>query len=203
MDFRVLGSVGIVDGTALLPLGGGMPRRLLAVLLAYRNSVVSTDRLIEVLWDEAPPDSAAATLQSYVSRLRRFVELDAGAVLVNRAPGYVLELPDSAVDAGRFEAGLAAARDVLEVDPAGALDRLDIALGEWRGDAFAEFAATEWIRPEAVRLEELRLVATETRIEALVRAGRHDEVIGELDGLLVDHPLREQFVRQAMLARYR
>ena len=203
MDFRVLGSVGIVDGTALLPLGGGMPRRLLAVLLAYRNSVVSTDRLIEVLWDEAPPDSAAATLQSYVSRLRRFVELDDGAVLVNRAPGYVLELPDSAVDAGRFEAGLAAARDVLEVDPAGALDRLDTALGEWRGDAFAEFAATEWIRPEAVRLEELRLVATETRIEALVRVGRHDEVIGELDGLLVDHPLREQFVRQAMLARYR
>ena len=81
-----------------------MPRRLLAVLLAYRNSVVSTDRLIEVLWDEAPPDSAAATLQSYVSRLRRFVELDDGAVLVNRAPGYVLELPDSAVDAGRCPA---------------------------------------------------------------------------------------------------
>ena len=77
MDFRILGSVGIVDGTTVLPLGGGMPRRLLAVLLAYRNSVVSTDRLVEVLWDE-PPASAAATLQSYVSRLRRFVELADG-----------------------------------------------------------------------------------------------------------------------------
>ena len=84
VDFRVLGSVGIVDGTALLPLGGGMPRRLLAVLLAYRNSVVSTDRLVEVLWED-PPETAAATLQSYVSRLRRFVELDDGAIA--REPG--------------------------------------------------------------------------------------------------------------------
>ncbi len=202
MDFRVLGSVGIVDGTALLPLGGGMPRRLLAVLLAYRNSVVSTDRLCEVLWEDAP-DSAAATLQSYVSRLRRFVELDGGAILVNRAPGYVLEVVDTAVDAGRFEAGLAEGRDLLARDPVAALDRLDAALGEWRGDAFAEFAETEWIRPEAVRLEELRLVATEARIDAQLRVGRHHEVVGEVDGLLLDHPLREQFARQAMLALYR
>ncbi|HEY3671857.1 MAG TPA: BTAD domain-containing putative transcriptional regulator, partial [Acidimicrobiia bacterium] len=203
MDFRVLGSVGIVDGTALLPLGGGMPRRLLAVLLAYRNSVVSTDRLVEVLW-EAPPDSAAATLQSYVSRLRRFVELDdGGATLVNRAPGYVLEVADTAVDAGRFEAGVAEARDLLAADPLTALERLDAALGEWRGDAFAEFAETEWIRPEAVRLEELRLVATESRIDAQLRVGRHHEVVGEVDALRLDHPLREQFARQAMVAYYR
>src|SRR5690242_4615554 len=113
VDFRVLGSVGIVDGTALLPLGGGMPRRLLAVLLAYRNSVVSTDRLCEVLWEE-PPESAAATLQSYVSRLRRFVELGDGTALVNRAPGYVLEVAEVAVDAGRFEAGLAEGRALLD-----------------------------------------------------------------------------------------
>ncbi len=138
-----------------------------------------------------------------MSRLRRFVELDDGARLVNRAPGYVLEVPDTAVDAGRFEAGLADARDLLEADPARALDRLDAALGEWRGDAFAEFAETEWIRPEAVRLEELRLVAVELRIDAQLRVGRHDEVVGEVDGLLVDHPLREQFARQAMLALYR
>jgi predicted ATPase/DNA-binding SARP family transcriptional activator len=202
VDFRVLGTVGIVDGSALLPLGGGMPRRLLAVLLAYRNTVVSTDRLCEVLWEE-PPDSAAATLQSYVSRLRRFVELDGGAVLVNRAPGYVLEVPDAAVDAGRFEAGLAEGRDLLVRDPVAALDRLDAALGEWRGDAFAEFAETEWIRPEAVRLEELRLVASEVRIDAQLRVGRHHEVVGEVDALRLDHPLREQFARQSMLALYR
>jgi predicted ATPase/DNA-binding SARP family transcriptional activator len=202
VDFRVLGSVGIVDGTALLPLGGGMPRRLLAVLLAFRNSVVSTDRLCDVLWEEAP-DSAAATLQSYVSRLRRFVELDHGATLVNRAPGYVLEVADAAVDAGRFEAGLAEGRDLLGRDPVAALERLDAAVGEWRGDAFAEFAETEWIRPEAVRLEELRLVATEARIDAQLRVGRHHEVVGEVDALRLDHPLREHFARQSMLALYR
>ena len=202
MDFRVLGTVGIVDGSALLPLGGGMPRRLLAVLLAYRNSVVSTDRLCEVLWDD-PPDSSSATLQSYVSRLRRFVELDDGATLTNRAPGYVLEVADSAVDAGRFEAALAEGRNLLVRDPVAALDRLDAALAEWRGDAFAEFAETEWVRPEAVRLEELRLVAAEVRVDAQLRVGRHHEVVGEVDGLMLEHPLREQFARQAMLALYR
>jgi predicted ATPase/DNA-binding SARP family transcriptional activator len=202
VDFRVLGSVGIVDGTALLPLGGGMPRRLLAVLLAYRNSVVSTDRLCEVLWDE-PPESAAATLQSYVSRLRRFVELGDGTALVNRAPGYVLEVAERAVDAGRFELGLTEGRALLDIDPADALERLEAALGEWRGDAFAEFAETEWIRPEAVRLEELRLVAVETRVDAELRVGRHHEVVGEVDGLRLEHPLRETLTRQAMLALYR
>ena len=88
-------------------------------------------------------------------------------------------------------------------DPVAALDRLDAALGEWRGDAFAEFAETEWIRPEAVRLEELRLVAAEARIDAQLRVGRHHEVVGEVDALRLDHPLREQFARQAMLALYR
>jgi predicted ATPase/DNA-binding SARP family transcriptional activator len=202
VDFRVLGSVGIVDGRALLPLGGGMPRRLLAVLLAYRNTVVSTDRLCDVLWSE-PPESAAATLQSYVSRLRRFVDLDDSALLVHRAPGYVLEVADSAVDAGRFEAGLAAGHELLAHDPVAGLARLDDALAEWRGDAFAEFAETEWIRPEAVRLEELRVVAAEARIDAQLRVGRHHEVVGEVDALRVDHPLRERLTRQAMLALYR
>ena len=91
-------------------------------------------------------------------------------------------MADTAVDAGRFEAGLADGRDLLARDPVAALDRLDAALGEWRGDAFAEFAETEWIRPEAVRLEELRLVAAEVRIDAQLRVGRHHEVVGEVDG---------------------
>ena len=94
-----------------------MPRRLLAMLLAYRSSVVSTDRLVEVLWSE-PPESAAATLQSYVSRVRRFVELgDDGAAIVNRPPGYVLDVPDHLVDAGRFERGLAEGQGLLATRP--------------------------------------------------------------------------------------
>ncbi|HEX4530442.1 MAG TPA: BTAD domain-containing putative transcriptional regulator, partial [Acidimicrobiia bacterium] len=203
MDFRVLGSVGIVDGSALLPLGGGMPRRLLAMLLAYRSTVVSTDRLVEVLWSE-PPESAAATLQSYVSRVRRFVELgDDGAAIVNRPPGYVLEVPDHLVDAGRFERGLAEGQGLLARDAVTAAEMLEAALAEWRGDAFAEFADEEWIRPEAIRLDELRLVAVEALVDAELRVGRHQEVVGRLEAMTVEHPLREQFTRQLMLALYR
>jgi predicted ATPase/DNA-binding SARP family transcriptional activator len=203
VEFRVLGTVGISDGEGLLPLGGGMPRRLLAVLLAHRNSVVSTDRLVEILWDD-PPGTAGATLQSYVSRLRRFVELGQGrAALVNRAPGYILEAPDVLVDAGRFQAGLAQGQAMLETDPYSALDLLEAALAEWRGDAYAEFADNEWIRPEAIHLEELRLVALDAGVEAELRIGRHQEVVGQLEALLVEHPWREQLSRHLMLALYR
>jgi predicted ATPase/DNA-binding SARP family transcriptional activator len=204
VEFRVLGSVGIVDRDTPLPLGGGMPRRLLATLLAYRNTVVSTDRLVEVLWPDDPPASAGATLQSYVSRLRRFVELgDGGPALVNRAPGYVLEAPEDVVDAGRFQTRLREGQALLGPDPYAALDALNAALDEWRGNAFAEFADAEWIRPEAIRLEELRLVAIDARIDADLRVGRHQAVVGELEALLVEHPLREQFARHLMMALYR
>ena len=122
MDFRVLGAVGIADGDQPLPVGGAQPRRLLAMLLAHRNTVVGVDRLIDVLWGE-PADSAQATLQSYVSKLRRFVELTGDtAQLLNRAPGYVLELPDAFVDAGRFERGLAEGRSLLPLDAERALE---------------------------------------------------------------------------------
>jgi predicted ATPase/DNA-binding SARP family transcriptional activator len=203
VEFRVLGSVGIVDADQPLPVGGEKPRRLLAMLLAHRNSVVSAERLIDALWTD-PPDAAGATLQSYVSRLRRFVELgDEHTSLRNRAPGYVLEVPEQLVDAGRFEGALADGDALLETDPYAALDRLDGALREWRGPAFAEFADAEWIRPEAIRLDELHVVAIETRIEAELRVGRHEQVVGEVEALLVDHPLRERFGAQLMLALYR
>jgi predicted ATPase/DNA-binding SARP family transcriptional activator len=200
VQFRVLGSVGIVDGDQSLALGGSKPRRLLGVLLAHRNAVVSAERLIDVLWTD-PPDTAIATLQSYVSRLRRFVELgDAETALVNRAPGYVLEVADDLVDAGRFELKLARGQALLEADPFTAVEELDAALAEWRGAAFAEFAEAEWIQPEAIRLEELRLVAIETHIEAELRVGHHQEVVGRLEALVIDHPLRERFWIQLMLA---
>ena len=165
--------------------------------------MVSTDRLVEVLWSE-PPESAAATLQSYVSRVRRFVELgDDGAAIVNRPPGYVLDVPDHLVDAGRFERGLAEGQGLLATDPVTAGELLDAALAEWRGDAFAEFADEEWIRPEAIRLDELRLVAVEALVDAELRVGRHQEAVGRLEAMTVEHPLREQFTRQLMLALYR
>src|SRR5262249_6830772 len=137
VEFRVLGSVGIVDADRMLPVGGEKPRRLLALLLAHRNRVVSADRLVDALWDE-PPEGAPSTLQSYVSRLRRFVELGGDrTALTNRAPGYVLDAPDELVDAGRFEVALTRGQTLLEPDPYAALDALVGALAEWRGPAFA------------------------------------------------------------------
>jgi predicted ATPase/DNA-binding SARP family transcriptional activator len=202
VEFRVLGSVGIVDGDHPLPVGP-KPRRLLGILLAHRNGVVSADRLVAALWTD-PPAAAAATLQSYVSRLRRFVELGGERTsLSNRAPGYVLEVPDDLLDAARFERRLAAGQALLDTDPYAALDHIEAALGEWRGAAFAEFADAEWIQPEAIRLDELRVVATEARIDAELRIGHHERVVGELEALLVDHPLRERFAAQLMLALYR
>ncbi len=202
MEFRVLGSVGIVDGDHALPIGP-KPRRLLSMLVAHRNEVVSADRLIAALWID-PPDGASATLQSYISRLRRFVELGGERTsLQNRAPGYVLEVPEDLVDAGRFERGLADGQALLDSDPHAALGHIEAALAEWRGAAFAEFAEAEWIQPEAIRLDELHVVATETRIEAELRVGHHERVVGPLEALLVDHPLRERFAAQLMLALYR
>ena len=202
MEFRVLGSVGIVDGEHPFPIGP-KPRRLLGMLLAHRNEVVSADRLVEALWTD-PPEAAGATLQSYVSRLRRFVELGgASTALRNRAPGYVLEVPDELVDAARFERRLAEGQAELDTDPYAALEHIEAALAEWRGAAFAEFAEAEWIQPEAIRLDELRVVATEARVDAELRIGHHERVVGELEALLVDHPLRERFAAQLMLALYR
>lgn len=202
MEFRVLGSVGIVDGDHPLPIGP-KPRRLLGMLVAHRNTVVSEDRLVAALWAD-PPERAHGTLQSYISRLRRFVELGGErTALSNRAPGYVLEVPDDLVDAARFERGLAEGQARLDSDPHAAFDHIEAALGEWRGAAFAEFADAEWIQPEAIRLDELRVVATETRVEAELRIGHHERVVGPLEALLVDHPLRERFAAQLMLALYR
>ncbi len=204
VDFRVLGSVGISDGDQPLPIGGVQARRLLGALLAHRNAVIAADRLVDILWPGAN-GSSPATLQSYVSKLRRFVEMAGpGVQLVNRAPGYVLELPDDLLDAARFERHLGEAIARLDDDTARALAAAESALDEWRGAAFAEFAEDEWARPVAVRLEELRVTAEEVRAEAELRLGRHgDALIGRLEALVVIHPLRERFWMQLMLGLYR
>ena len=203
MDFRVLGPLEAhVDGRSIA-VGGGKQRALLALLLVHAGEVVSRDRLIEELWQGDPPASGPQSLDAYLSRLRKALR-DAGAdeVLVTRAPGYLLKAHDT--DAGRFEGLARQGSDALAAGhPDRAVRLLREALALWRGKAYVETADLHWARPEAERLEELRLQATEDRIEAELALGRHRALVPELEVLARQHSNRERLVGQYMLALYR
>ena len=199
--FQVLGPFeAVVDGHAV-PLGGARPRLVLAALAARPNSMVSSDRLIDIVWGDEPPDSALSTLQKYVYRLRSAVGAER---LVTRSPGYVLRVGDGESDASRFESLLAVAS---RLGAAGELDEarsaFDAALALWRGQAWGEFAEFDFARAEVARLDGLRAAAVDDRTEVALAAGRHAEVIGELEATVAEYPLRERPRAQLMLALYR
>ncbi|MGH9278479.1 MAG: BTAD domain-containing putative transcriptional regulator [Acidimicrobiales bacterium] len=200
MEIRVLGLLEVVDAGGPVPLRGRKVRSLLAMLSLRPGSVVSADRLVEGLWGEKPPTSAASTLQVYVSHLRKALGVE---VVRTRSPGYVLAVDADQVDAVRFERLVAEGRSLVADDPASAIARLSEALGLWRGPALADFSFEDFFRPHIARLEELRLVATEDRTEAELVLGHHGELVGPLRALVDDHPLRERLWGQLILALYR
>jgi YVTN family beta-propeller protein len=182
-------------------LGSPQQRALLAVLLVHRGEPVSTDRLIDALWGEQAPASAVKIVQGYVSSLRKV--LDEG-LLVTDGHGYVLQARAGQTDADRFESLVAEGRRASqEGDARAAAARLREALELWRGPPLADFAYESFAQPEIARLEELRLVALEERIDAELALGEHARVVGELEALVHEHPLREPFIAQLMLAMYR
>jgi DNA-binding SARP family transcriptional activator len=197
LEFRILGPLEVEGRSGPVALGGQKQRALLAALLLDAGRVVATDRLVDLVWGDAAPKTATTSLQNSISRLRRELGAD---VLETRAPGYVLRVGPAQIDARRFEVLLGDARR------AGAEERralLEEALSLWRGAALAEFAFEEFAQAETRRLEELRLVAHEERIDADLELGRHGDVAGELEALVREHPLRETLRRQLMLALYR
>lgn len=197
LEFRILGPLEVSNETGPVALGGPKQRGLLAILVLEAGRVVPTDRLIDLLWGEEAPKSATASLQNAIGRLRRALGAD---VLETRAPGYVLSVAPEQIDARRLERTLT---EVRGLPAAERRDRLDGALALWRGPALAEFAFDDFAQAEIRRLEELRLVAQEERIDADLELGRHADVIGELEGIVGDHPLRETLRKQLMLALYR
>jgi DNA-binding SARP family transcriptional activator/tetratricopeptide (TPR) repeat protein len=209
MEFRILGPIEVVDGDHRLALGGPKQRALLGLLLLHANKVVSSDRLIDELWSGEGREDAIRALQVAISRLRRALEPDRtsgsrnGAVLT-RAPGYLLRVDDECLDVKRFEALLS---EGLEASASGdvrlARRALDRALCLWRGPALAELTYESFAQGEIARLEELRLRALEERIAADVALGLHSDVLGELEALVAEHPLRERLRGQLMLALYR
>ena len=179
---------------------------LLALLLLNARQEVSRDRLIDELWGEDPPPTAAKIVQNYVSHLRRELgEGDpAGGPLVTTSRGYVLELADGELDVERFEALLEQGQGALASgDAAQASELLRAALALWRGPPLADFADHEFAQAAIRRLDERRLVALESRIEADLACGRHAEVMAELRELVESNPLRERLRGQLMLALYR
>jgi DNA-binding SARP family transcriptional activator len=187
MEFRILGPLEVVEDGVRLAVRGAKQRGLLAILLLHANEVVSADRLLDGLWEEQPPATAQKALQVYVSQLRKLL----GAERVQTmAPGYLLRVEPDELDLERFQ----------RLQEGG---RLHDALSLWRGPPLAEFAYSRFAQGAIARLEELRLVALESKIEADLALGRHAELVGELEDLVIDHPLRERLRAQLMLALYR
>ena len=197
MEFRLLGPLEVVEQERLLSLGGVKQRSLLAILLLHANQVVSSDRLIDDLWRDAPPVTAGKSIQVYVSRLRK--ELGEGR-LSTRTPGYVLHVDSPELDLARFERLMS---EASKADARSAAHKLRQALALWRGPALADLAYEPFAQTETARLEELRLAALEERIDADLATGRHAELVGELEALITEHPLRERLRCQLMLALYR
>ncbi|MGH8925400.1 MAG: BTAD domain-containing putative transcriptional regulator [Acidimicrobiia bacterium] len=205
MEFRILGPTEVVDHGEPVPLPAGRARSLLGLLALKADEVVSTDQLIDALWGETPPSTVNTALQGLVSQLRRRLEPhrargEPPSILLTRPPGYLLAVNPDRIDADQFRHLVA---DAAESPPEEAARLLRIALALWRGPALADFRYEPFAQTEIAELEELRQTALEKRVEADLALGRHRDVIGELERLVVEHPLRESSHGLLMLAMYR
>jgi predicted ATPase/DNA-binding SARP family transcriptional activator len=207
-EFRILGAIEAIRGGRPLPLGGAKQRATLALLLLSVNERVSADRLIEELWHDRAPRTAAKSLQMHVLRLRQALDdphrEQTGALLATLDGGYRLSVEPGALDRERFETAASEGRSLLTAgDPERAADRLRAALAEWRGTPFGDLSDEPFARLEVMRLHELRVTVVEDRVEADLAAGRHRELIGELETLIATEGFRERLWGQLMLALYR
>lgn len=197
--YRALGPITVeVEGHAV-KLGGLRQKTVLAVLLRSANRVLSQDALIDTVWAGEPPEAARATLQSYIYNLRRVLGPDE---ILRRGDGYVVEVDADTFDVLAFERSVQVGTDLLKTDPAGARAALIEGLDLWFGGAYGGLEHPE-LDADVKRLGEMRVTAIEARIEADLALGRAGELVAELGSLVRDHPLRERFWGQLMLALYR
>jgi DNA-binding SARP family transcriptional activator len=198
MRFEVLGPVRGWHGDTELELGSPQQRAVLAMLLLARGRQVSLDGLIDGLWEADVPRSAAGTVRTYVSRLRRRVNS-----IESIGDGYVLRLGSAVLDLDEFEQRLSEARAARDRnDAAGGARLLRDALGLWRGAALAGIPGP-YAASRRVPLTELYLAATEEKLAADIALGEHAAAIAELRSLLAEHPFREGFTELLMLALYK
>jgi WD40 repeat protein/DNA-binding SARP family transcriptional activator len=197
VDYRVLGPLEVlVDGVATA-LGGPKQRGVVAVLVAAAGRPVAVDTLLQATYGEDASPTSRASLHTYVSNLRHAL----GDVIVRQGDGYLVDCTNCTIDATVFEDSYRAASAMGDADDVSS--RLREALAMWRGHAYADIEAHGFLDGEITRLTELRLAALEARIDADLRAGRHREVVAELDALTVEYPFRENLRALHMLALYR
>ena len=205
LELRLLGPLEVRNGTKVVTVGGPRVRALLGVLLLEANRVVDLDRLVDALWEGSPPASTRQSLHFLVHKLRRsLAEVSGGGdLLVTRGSGYLLNVPPGALDAARFESGLAAARAAMAAgNHEAASHGFAAALALWRGQPLGGLSGHVF-DVARTRLEELRIGARIDRVDAELELGRHADVLDELRALVAEQPLRERPQAQLMLALYR
>ena len=209
LHFSVLGAFRVDRDGREVDLGPRLRRMLLAILVVDAGRVVPVDRLIDLLWREEPPATAIASVQVYISQLRRVLEPGRPAraparVLVTQDPGYVLRVADDQVDALRFRAlARHAHNDLAAGQPAAAAACLEDALALWRGDPLPEFAGEPWAVAAVARLVEAHDLASEDRVDAWLALGEHAQAAAELEAMVQARPLRERRWAQLITATYR
>jgi DNA-binding SARP family transcriptional activator len=201
VEYKILGPLDVVVGGRSASLGGKVQQAVLGALLLNANEPVSLDRLVDTVWGEAPPPSAAHAVSEYVSRLRKQLGADA----IGRSPGgYVLRVAPGRLDLERFEELVRQARrELADAEVERACELLDEGLELWRGRPFADTRLEDFAQAQLARIEELRLAAIAARAEARLALGRADEVVPELDALTFEHPHDERLAGLLMLALYR
>ena len=206
VDFRILGTLEVIDDGRVVALAGGRQSALLAVLLLKPNEVHSSEGLVESLWGEDPPPTATKMLQKYVSQLRVAMGGTTDADdrrLATRGHGYFIKVEPDELDSDRFERLLGEGRRAHTAKSAEAGAILGRALAEWRGSALQDFSDEPFARADITRLEELRIAGIEDRLDTDLEQGRHADVVAELENLVRAHPFRERLRAQLMLALYR
>lgn len=212
MDVKVLGPVSVTQGRRSVMPTAGKPRQVLSLLALNADRLVTVPTLMEEIWGEAPPRSAATTLQTYIMQLRRLIARALAGdphtqpkdVLVTQPGGYLLQVSPGEVDSFEFGRLAAAGRRAFaDGDDAGCSELLGRALALWRGPALVDVSVGRVLELEALGLEEARMAALERRIQADLNLGRHGELIGELRVLAARHPMNEHLHMQLMIALYR
>ena len=205
MEFRLLGPLDVAAGGRTTPLGPPRQRAVVAMLALAAPEVVSTDRLVDGVWGDQPTSNPLGAIQVYIHGVRKALREVSDLELVERVPpGYRLAITADQTDVGQFATLQQRARDEhLRDDPASAAATLEEALGLWRGPALSDVRGAPFAEPEAVRLDELRLLAQEDFFDARLALSEHAALVADLEQAVLEHPMRERFWGQLMTALYR